>query len=81
MCIYVYLNIHTYRCSTQGLFNGESKLSCLLTNLKFCSESSLLKDNWHFLLLALTMAKRLHMRHYRLHVPKCPSRDSPTHEG
>lgn len=80
MCIYVYLNIHTYPVQYTKIIQWIVKTE-LLTNLKFCSESSLLKDNWHFLLLALTTAERLHMRHYRLHVPKCPSWDSPTYEG
>lgn len=47
------------------------KTELLVTNLKFCSESSLLKNSWSFFLLALPTVKRLHIRHYRLHSPKC----------
>lgn len=41
-----------------------------VTNLKFCSENSLLKNNWHFFLLALTTVQRLHIRHDREHFPR-----------
>lgn len=41
-----------------------------ITNLKFCSENSLLKNNWHFFLLALTTVQRLHIRHDREHFPR-----------